>query len=86
MNEHEETTASSKYSLRAAEASEAPAIALLVELAYEHYVERLGFPPRPMQDDYAQVITSFQVMVAEDQGAIIGLIVLNADDEGFLHR
>lgn len=70
-------------SLRAAKASDAPAIASLVELAYGHYVERIGFAPRPMQDDYTQVIRSSQVTIAEDQAAIIGVIVLNADPEGF---
>lgn len=72
-----------QYSLRAAKASDAPAIASLVELAYGHYVERIGFPPRPMQDDYSEVIRSSQVAIAEDQAAIIGVIVLNVDDEGF---
>jgi ribosomal protein S18 acetylase RimI-like enzyme len=74
---------SAEYSLRTAKASDAPAIASLVELAYGHYVERIGFAPRPMQDDYTKVIRRAQVTVAERQGAIIGVIVLNADDEGF---
>ena len=72
-----------QYSLRAAKASDAPAIASLVELAYGHYVERIGFPPHPMQDDYTQVIRTSQVTVSEDQAAIVGVIVLNTDDEGF---
>jgi ribosomal protein S18 acetylase RimI-like enzyme len=76
-------TETGEYSLRAAEPSDAPAIASLVALAYGHYVERIGFPPRPMQDDYTEVIKSSQVTVAEDQEAIVGVIVLNADDEGF---
>jgi ribosomal protein S18 acetylase RimI-like enzyme len=72
-----------EYSLRAAEVSDAPAITSLVELAYGHYVERIGFPPRPMQDDYTEVMKSSQVTVAEDQTAIVGVIVLNTDAEGF---
>jgi N-acetylglutamate synthase-like GNAT family acetyltransferase len=72
-----------QYSLRAAKASDAPAIASLVELAYGHYVERIGFLPRPMLDDYTQVIRKNRVTVAEAHAAIVGVIVLNNDDEGF---
>ena len=70
--------------LRPAEASDVPAIAALVNAAYGHYVERIGFPPRPMQDDYAQVIRSKRVTVAESARAIVGVIVLDVDDEGFV--
>lgn len=42
----------SEHSSRAAKLSDAPAIGSLVELAYGHYVERIGFSPRPMEDDY----------------------------------
>ena len=52
--------------------------------AYGHYVERLGGPPRPLTDDYAQVVARCRVTVAERGGEIAGLIVLDAGDEGFL--
>ena len=71
------------FTLRTAKPSDAPAIAALVESAYEHYIERIGFPPRPMQDDYAQVIRSSHVTVAEDQATVVGVVVLDTDDEGF---
>jgi ribosomal protein S18 acetylase RimI-like enzyme len=73
----------SEFSLRSADASDAPGIAALVEAAYGHYVERIGFQPRPMQDDYAQVVRKSNVTVAEDQGSIIGVLVLDTDAEGF---
>lgn len=70
-------------SLRPATSSDAPAVAALVKAAYTHYVERIGFPPRPMQDDYAQVIRRSHVTIAEDQATVVGVIVLDTDDEGF---
>jgi ribosomal protein S18 acetylase RimI-like enzyme len=70
--------------LRPAESADAPTIASLVNAAYGHYVERIGFPPRPMQDDYAQVVRSKRVTVAESRGTIVGVIVLDVDDEGFV--
>jgi ribosomal protein S18 acetylase RimI-like enzyme len=56
----------------------------LVDAAYGHYVERLGGPPRPMTDDYEEVIRTRQVTVAERDGAVAGVIVLAVTDEGFL--
>ena len=70
--------------LRAATAADVPALAELVRAAYGHYVERLGGPPRPMTDDYAEVVRTHDVTVAEAGGEIAGLIVLAAGDEGFL--
>jgi ribosomal protein S18 acetylase RimI-like enzyme len=40
--------------------------------------------PRPMTDDYAQVIAKGRVTVAESHGTIVGVIALAVDDEGFL--
>ena len=40
--------------------------------------------PRPMTDDYAEVIKNYQVTVAESHGTIVGVIVLTTNDEGFL--
>jgi ribosomal protein S18 acetylase RimI-like enzyme len=59
-------------------------VAELVDAAYGHYVERIGGPPRPMTDDYEEVIRTRQVTVAERHGAVAGVIVLAVTDEGFL--
>jgi ribosomal protein S18 acetylase RimI-like enzyme len=72
------------YSFRSAEAPDASSVAELVDAAYGHYVERIGGLPRPMTDDYAEVIRNRQVTVAESHGAIVGIIVLTVTDEGFL--
>ena len=72
------------YALRSAEAADASRVAELVDAAYAHYVERIGMLPGPMTNDYADVIRTRQVTVAERQGAIVGIIVLTVTDEGFL--
>jgi GNAT superfamily N-acetyltransferase len=73
-----------EYSLRPATGADAPKVAALVNDAYGHYVERIGILPRPMTDDYAEVIANRLVTIAEHHGAIVGVIVLTVDDEGFL--
>ena len=69
--------------LRPATAADVPRLSELVRAAYGHYVERLGRPPRPMTDDYADVVRSRRVIVAERGGEIAGLVVMGVDDEGF---
>jgi ribosomal protein S18 acetylase RimI-like enzyme len=70
-------------SLRRAEAADVPRLTELAQVAYGHYVERLGGRPRPMTDDYADVVRRSSVTVAERGGEVVGLIVLGDDDEGF---
>jgi ribosomal protein S18 acetylase RimI-like enzyme len=72
------------YRLRPATESDVPSVAGLVKAAYGHYVERIGMLPRPMTDDYPEVIRDRQVTVAEQDGAIVGVVVLTVTDEGFL--
>ncbi len=73
----------SGVSLRPATVPDVPRLTELVQAAYGHYVERLGEPPRPMTDDYAEVIRTHRVTVAERGGEILGLVVLGAGEEGF---
>ena len=63
--------------------ADVPRLSDLVRAAYAHYVERLGRPPRPLTDDYAEVVRTHRVIVAERGGEIVGLVVLGIDDEGF---
>jgi GNAT superfamily N-acetyltransferase len=72
------------YSFRPAELADASRVAELIDSAYGHYVERIGMLPRPMTDDYDEVIRNHPVTVAEESGAIVGVIVLGTTDEGFL--
>ena len=73
-----------EYFLRSANVADVPKVSALVDAAYGHYVERLGMLPRPMTEDYSEVIANRRVTVAESHGTIVGLIVLAVDDEGFL--
>jgi ribosomal protein S18 acetylase RimI-like enzyme len=70
--------------LRPATVADVPRLTELAQAAYGHYVERLGGSPRPMTDDYAEVVRSHRVTVAERRGEIVGLIVLGISDEGFV--
>jgi ribosomal protein S18 acetylase RimI-like enzyme len=69
--------------LRPASAADVPRLEGLVQAAYGHYVERLDGPPRPLTDDYSDVVRRSPVTVAERGGEVVGLIVLGVDDEGF---
>jgi ribosomal protein S18 acetylase RimI-like enzyme len=53
-----------------------------VRTAYAHYVERMGKEPGPMLDDYAHVITTHGATVAERDGTIIGVVVLQRRPDG----
>jgi ribosomal protein S18 acetylase RimI-like enzyme len=63
--------------------ADVPRLTELARAAYAHYVERLGGPPRPMTDDYAEVVQRHQVIVAARGGEIVGMVVLGVDKEGF---
>jgi N-acetylglutamate synthase-like GNAT family acetyltransferase len=69
---------------RGATDADAAEVAALVDAAYEHWVEHLGIVPRPMTDDYAEVIRERRVTVAESDGTIVGVLVLDVTDEGFV--
>jgi ribosomal protein S18 acetylase RimI-like enzyme len=69
--------------LRPATEADVPRLTALVRSAYGHYVERIGGPPGPMTEDYADVVRSYQVTVAERDGETVGLVVMGVDDEGF---
>jgi ribosomal protein S18 acetylase RimI-like enzyme len=73
-----------EYSLRPAIGADVQQVSALVNAAYGHFVERIGMLPRPMTEDYAEVIASRRATVAESHGTIVGIIVLAVDDEGFL--
>jgi ribosomal protein S18 acetylase RimI-like enzyme len=72
-----------EVSLRPATAADVPRLTEVARAAYEHYVPRLGEPPRPMTDDYDEVVRTHQVTVAERGDESLGLIVVGVDDEGF---
>src|SRR5207253_11008717 len=65
-----------KPRIRAATAADVPAIADIVDHAYQHYIARMGKPPGPMLDDYAARVLEGVVWVLEEAAAIAGIIVL----------
>lgn len=72
------------YSLRLAAESDVAAIKACIDASYGHYVERIGQLPGPMTDDYAEIVRTRKVTVAEAGGVIVGVLVLDVTDDGFL--
>jgi ribosomal protein S18 acetylase RimI-like enzyme len=72
------------FTFRPSIGADAAKVAALVNAAYGHYVERLGSLPRPMTDNYDEVIRTHRVTVAELHGNLVGVIVLTVTGEGFV--
>ena len=70
--------------IRPARIGEAAIIAAIVNQAYAPYVARIGKPPGPMLDDYAQRVAAGQAWVLERDGEIIGILVLIEQSDQFL--
>ena len=70
--------------IRPAHALDLPAITRIVAEAYGTYVARIGKPPGPMLDDYAAHLDHGTMWVAEDGGAVAGLVVLLAGEGSLL--
>ena len=70
--------------IRIALPSDAVAIKGCVEAAYQHYIARMGKPPGPMLNDYANVIQQHKAFVAEEDGDIVGLLVLIQTESSML--
>lgn len=66
--------------LRPATAEDAPAAAALVDRAYGHYIARIGQKPYPMVVDYAQAIAAMIGYVVEEEGRIVGLLLLDPEE------
>lgn len=69
--------------LRTAGPADVPRLTDLVLLAYRPYVGRLGGKPRPMTDDYEQIVRDRHVTVVEHESTVVGMIVLATGPEGF---
>lgn len=61
---------------RRATATDAAAIADLVEGSYAHYVPVIGLRPAPMDADYASMVSALPVWVADLDGSLVGVIVM----------
>ena len=69
---------------RPAAAADAAGITECVHAAYTHYIERIGTPPGPMLDDYAQVVRDHRAYIIEDGGRVVGVLVLMDKEDGLL--
>lgn len=70
--------------MRTARPSDAEAIKRCVEAAYRHYIPRMGKPPGPMLDDFAEVIGEHIVFVVEEKDEVVGVLVLMRTQSGML--
>jgi ribosomal protein S18 acetylase RimI-like enzyme len=70
--------------VRKAGEDEADVIRTIVDDAYSHYVERIGRRPGPMDDDYAARVRDGLVDVIEDDGEVLGLVVLIDEGDALL--
>jgi N-acetylglutamate synthase-like GNAT family acetyltransferase len=71
-------------SLRPAVGADAAAMQELARAAYQVYVERIGQEPAPMTADYSRVAESRHAWVAEQDGRIVGLLVLEPAEDHLL--
>lgn len=74
----------SNLDIRPATQSDVPQIAECVRLAYEKYIALLGMKPNPMLDDYSEIIDKHRLSVLVIADRIVGIVVLEVTDEGFL--
>lgn len=68
--------------LRRATAADLPAVTALQQAAYAKNRPLLGVEPLPLLADYAQVFADYEVYLAERDGALDGVLILEprADD------
>ncbi len=69
---------------RLATTKDADSVAALTDRAYEIYVSRLGFEPKPMITDHLGWIRDGLVWVLTDDDTLCGSIVLLPDDDKLL--
>ncbi len=70
--------------IRPAQPHDAAAVHALVHEAYGLWIPRLGRVPGPMKDDYIRRIGANQVWVLDQDGEIVGLVVLEEQPEYLL--
>jgi N-acetylglutamate synthase-like GNAT family acetyltransferase len=56
----------------------------LARAAYRHYIPRIGREPAPMAADYVSAVARGHSWVAEDNGRLVGLLVLEPERDHLL--
>jgi ribosomal protein S18 acetylase RimI-like enzyme len=70
--------------IRPARLEDAAAVTACVAAAYRPYVARIGNPPGPMLEDYADVIRQHNVFVLSEGKNIVGVLVLIEKEQALL--
>ena len=70
--------------IRSACVADWAALRAVTQRAYEGYVALIGRRPAPMDEDYEAVIARAIVSVAEQDGVVVGLIVVSAQADHLL--
>lgn len=70
--------------IRPAQLEDAAAVTACVAAAYAQYVARIGKPPAPMLDDYAELIHRHKIFVLTEGESIIGVLVLIETEQSLL--
>ena len=70
--------------IRPAQLEDAAAVTACVAAAYAQYVARIGKPPAPMLDDYAELIRQHKVFVLTHGENVIGVLVLIENEQSLL--
>lgn len=73
-----------KLVVRGAAPSDATQVHDLVHQAFAAYAPLIGRRPAPMDEDYAQIVTSPWCRVAELDGRLVGVLVVRAEPDHLL--
>ncbi|MFI6251009.1 GNAT family N-acetyltransferase [Streptomyces sp. NPDC051016] len=65
--------------IRAARAADVPAVKAVTDMAYGHYIARIGVVPQPMEADHMANVAAGRVFVVGEP--VIGLVVIEAHDD-----
>ena len=70
--------------IRPATESDAEAVTAIAQVAFEHYIPRIGLPPVPMLVDYPAAIRSGTVWVAVVDAVVAGFVLLEDEPDALL--
>jgi ribosomal protein S18 acetylase RimI-like enzyme len=65
--------------IRAAVVADVPAVKVVTDMAYHHYIERIGVVPQPMEADHMANVAEGRVFVTGEP--VIGLVVIEEHDD-----
>ncbi|MEV0482079.1 GNAT family N-acetyltransferase [Streptomyces sp. NPDC050508] len=65
--------------VRVAVVADVPTVKAVTDMAYHHYIERIGVVPQPMEADHMANVAAGRVFVTGDP--VIGLVVIEEHDD-----